>query len=78
MDRKQTVVFLSSLIGFVITILLIQFGFIKTILVVFITGIFGLLGLLFDNNRIQLRKLLQDIFNKGQSNQIQLAHISAR
>ena len=57
MDRKQTVVFLSSLIGFVITILLIQFGFIKTILVVFITGIFGLLGLLFDNNRIQLRKL---------------------
>lgn len=64
MDRKQTVVFLSSLIGFVITILLIQFGFIKTILIVFITGIFGLLGLLFDNNRIQLRKLLQDIFNK--------------
>lgn len=64
MDRKQTVVFLSSLIGFVITILLIQFGFIKTILVVFITGIFGLLGLLFDNNRIQLRKLLQEIFNK--------------
>ena len=64
MDRKHTVVFLSSLIGFVITILLIQFGFIKTILVVFITGIFGLLGLLFDNNRIQLRKLLQDIFNK--------------
>lgn len=64
MDRKQAVVFLSSLIGFVITILLIQFGFIKTILVVFITGIFGLLGLLFDNNRIQLRKLLQDIFNK--------------
>ena len=64
MDRKQTVVFLSSLIGFVITILLIQFGFIKTILVVFITGIFGLLCLLFDNNRIQLRKLLQDIFNK--------------
>lgn len=64
MDRKQTVVFLSSLIGFVITILLIQFGFIKTILVVSITGIFGLLGLLFDNNRIQLRKLLQDIFNK--------------
>ena len=64
MDRKQTVVFLSSLIGFVITILLIQFGFIKTILVVFITGKFGLLGLLFDNNRIQLRKLLQDIFNK--------------
>ncbi|MCT0949542.1 hypothetical protein EFL45_09035 [Weissella confusa] len=64
MDRKQTVVFLSSLIGFVITILLIQFGFIKTILVVFITGIFGLLGLLFDNNRIQLSKLLQDIFNK--------------
>ncbi|MDB7636179.1 DUF2273 domain-containing protein, partial [Lactococcus garvieae] len=61
---KHTVVFLSSLIGFVITILLIQFGFIKTILVVFITGIFGLLGLLFDNNRIQLRKLLQDIFNK--------------
>ncbi|WP_343109559.1 hypothetical protein [Weissella cibaria] len=64
MDRKQTVVSLSSLIGFVITILLIQFGFIKTILIVFITGIFGLLGLLFDNNRIQLRKLLQDIFNK--------------
>ena len=64
MDRKQTVVFLSSLIGFVITILLIQFGFIKTILVVFITVTFGLLGLLFDNNRIQLRKLLQDIFNK--------------
>ncbi len=64
MDRKQTVVSLSSLIGFVITILLIQFGFIKTILVVFITGIFGLLGLLFDNNRIQLRKLLQEIFNK--------------
>lgn len=64
MDRKQTVVFLSSLIGFVITILLIQFGFIKTILVVFITGIFGLLGPLFDNNRIQLRKLLQEIFNK--------------
>lgn len=64
MDRKHTVVSLSSLIGFVITILLIQFGFIKTILVVFITGIFGLLGLLFDNNRIQLRKLLQDIFNK--------------
>lgn len=64
MDRKQTVVSLSSLIGFVITILLIQFGFIKTILVVFITGIFGLIGLLFDNNRIQLRKLLQDIFNK--------------
>jgi len=64
MDRKQTVVFLSSLIGFVITILLIQFGFIKTILVVFITVMFGLLGLLFDNNRIQLRKLLQDIFNK--------------
>ena len=64
MDRKQTVVFLSSLIGFVITILLIQFGFIKTILVVFITGMFGLLGLLFDNNRIQLRKLLHDIFNK--------------
>lgn len=64
MDRKQTVVFLSSLIGFVITILLIQFGFIKTILVVVITGMFGLLGLLFDNNRIQLRKLLQDIFNK--------------
>lgn len=64
MDRKQTVVFLSSLIGFVITILLIQFGFIKTILVVFITVIFGLLGLLFDNNRIQLRKLLQEIFNK--------------
>lgn len=64
MDRKQTVVFLSSLIGFVITILLIQFGFIKTILVVFITGMFGLLGLLFDNNRIQLRKLLQEIFNK--------------
>ena len=64
MDRKQKVVFLSSLIGFVITILLIQFGFIKTILVVFITGIFGLLGLLLDNNRIQLRKLLQDIFNK--------------
>lgn len=64
MDRKQTVVFLSSLIGFVITILLIQFGFIKTILVVFITGIFGLLGLLFDNNRIQLRKMLKDIFNK--------------
>lgn len=64
MDRKQTVVSLSSLIGFVITILLIQFGFIKTILIVFITGIFGLLGLLFDNNRIQLRKLLQEIFNK--------------
>lgn len=64
MDRKQTVVFLSSLIGFVITILLIQFGFIKTILVVFITVIFGLLGLLFDNNRIQLRKMLKDIFNK--------------
>ena len=64
MDRKQTVVSLSSLIGFVITILLIQFGFIKTILVVFITGIFGLLGLLFDNNRIQLRKLLQKIVNK--------------
>lgn len=64
MDRKQTVVSLSSLIGFVITILLIQFGFIKTILVVVITGMFGLLGLLFDNNRIQLRKLLQDIFNK--------------
>jgi len=64
MDRKQTVVSLSSLIGFVITILLIQFGFIKTILVVFITGIFGLLGLLFDNNRIQLSKLLHDIFNK--------------
>ena len=64
MDRKQTEVFLSSLIGFVITILLIQFGFIKTILVVFITGIFGLLGPLFDNNRIQLRKLLQEIFNK--------------
>lgn len=64
MDRKQTVVFLSSLIGFVITILLIQFGFIKTILVVFITGMFGLLGLLFDNNRIQLRKLLQKIVNK--------------
>lgn len=64
MDRKQTVVFLSSLIGFVITILLIQFGFIKTILIVFITVMFGLLGLLFDNNRIQLRKLLQDIFNK--------------
>ena len=64
MDRKQTVVFLSSLIGFVITILLIQFGFIKTILVVFITVIFGLLGLLFDNNRIQLRKLLQEIVNK--------------
>ena len=64
MDRKQTVVFLSSLIGFVITILLIQFGFIKTILVVFITVMFGLLGILFDNNRIQLRKLLQDIFNK--------------
>ena len=52
------------LIGFVITILLIQFGFIKTILVVFITGMFGLLGLLFDNNRIQLSKLLHDIFNK--------------
>ena len=64
MDRKQTVVFLSSLIGFVITILLIQFGFIKTMLVVFITVIFGLLGLLFDNNRIQLRKLLQKIVNK--------------
>ena len=64
MDRKQTVVFLSSLIGFVITILLIQFGFIKMILVVFITGMFGLLGLLFDNNRIQLRKLLQKIVNK--------------
>lgn len=64
MDRKQTVVFLSSLIGFVITILLIQFGFIKTILVVFITVTFGLLGLLFDNNRIQLSKLLHDIFNK--------------
>ena len=64
MDRKQTVVFLSSLIGFVITILLIQFGFIKTLLVVFITVIFGLLGLLFDNNRIQLRKLLQKIVNK--------------
>jgi len=64
MDRKQTVVSLSSLIGFVITILLIQFGFIKTILVVFITVIFGLLGLLFDNNRIQLRKLLQKIVNK--------------
>ena len=64
MDRNQTVVFLSSLIGFVITILLIQFGFIKTILVVFITGMFGLLGLLFDNNRIQLSKLLHDIFNK--------------
>ncbi|WP_271297968.1 hypothetical protein [Weissella confusa] len=64
MVRKQTVVFLSSLIGFVITILLIQFGFIKTILIVFITGIFGLLGFLFDNNRIQLRKLLQEIFNK--------------
>ena len=32
MDRKQTVVSLSSLIGFVITILFIQFGFIKTIL----------------------------------------------
>ena len=64
MDRKQTVVFLSSLIGFVITILLIQFGFIKTILVVFITGMFGLLGLLFDNNRIQLSQLLHDIFNK--------------
>lgn len=64
MDRKQTAVFLSSLIGFVITILLIQFGFIKTILVVFITGMFGLLGLLFDNNRIQLSKLLHDIFNK--------------
>lgn len=64
MDRKQTVVFLSSLIGFVITILLIQFGFIKTILVVFITVMFGLLGLLFDNNRIQLRKLLQEIVNK--------------
>ena len=64
MDRKQTVVFLSSLIGFVITILLIQFGFIKTILVVVITGMFGLLGLLFDNNRIQLRKLLQKIVNK--------------
>ena len=64
MDRKQTVVFLSSLIGFVITILLIQFGFIKTILVVFITGMFGLLGLLFDNNCIQLSKLLHDIFNK--------------
>ena len=64
MDRKQTVVSLSSLIGFVITILLIQFGFIKTILVVFITGMFGLLGLLFDNNRIQLRKLLQKIVNK--------------
>lgn len=64
MDRKQTVVFLSSLIGFVITILLIQFGFIKTILVVFITVMFGLLGLLFDNNRIQLRKLLQKIVNK--------------
>lgn len=64
MDRKQTVVSLSSLIGFVITILLIQFGFIKTILVVFITGMFGLLGLLFDNNRIQLSKLLHDIFNK--------------
>ena len=64
MDRNQTVVFLSSLIGFVITILLIQFGFIKTILVVVITGMFGLLGLLFDNNRIQLSKLLHDIFNK--------------
>ncbi|MBJ7693518.1 hypothetical protein [Weissella confusa] len=64
MDRKQTVVFLSSLIGFVITILLIQFGFIKTILVVFITVMFGLLGILFDNNRIQLSKLLQEIFNK--------------
>lgn len=64
MDRKQTVVFLSSLIGFVITILLIQFGFIKTILVVFITVMFGLLGLLFDNNRIQLSKLLHYIFNK--------------
>lgn len=64
MDRKQTVVFLSSLIGFVITILLIQFGFIKTILVVFITVMFGLLGLLFDNKRIQLSKLLHDIFNK--------------
>lgn len=64
MDHKHTVVFLSSLIGFVITILLIQFGFIKTILVVFITVIFGLLGLLFDNNRIQLSKLLHDIFNK--------------
>ena len=48
----------------VITILLIQFGFIKTILVVVITGMFGLLGLLFDNNRIQLSKLLHDIFNK--------------
>lgn len=64
MDHKHTVVFLSSLIGFVITILLIQFGFIKTILVVFITVIFGLLGLLFDNNRSQLRKLLQEIVNK--------------
>lgn len=64
MDHKHTVFFLSSLIGFVITILLIQFGFIKTILVVFITVIFGLLGLLFDNNRIQLRKLLQEIVNK--------------
>ena len=64
MDHKHTVVFLSSLIGFVITILLIQFGFIKTILVVFITVIFGLLGLLFDNNRILLRKLLQKIVNK--------------
>lgn len=64
MDHKHTVVFLSSLIGFAITILLIQFGFIKTILVVFITGMFGLLGLLFDNNRIQLRKLLQKIVNK--------------
>ena len=64
MDHKHTVFFLSSLIGFVITILLIQFGFIKTILVVFITVIFGLLGLLFDNNRIQLRKLLQKIVNK--------------
>jgi len=64
MDHKHTVVFLSSLIGFVITILLIQFGFIKTLLVVFITVIFGLLGLLFDNNRSQLRKLLQEIVNK--------------
>ena len=64
MDHKHTVFFLSSLIGFAITILLIQFGFIKTILVVFITVMFGLLGLLFDNNRIQLSKLLHDIFNK--------------
>ena len=64
MDRRERVVALSSLLGFIITILLIEFGFIQTLLIIFLTLISGLLGLSIDRNRIQLGNLFKEFFKK--------------